>query len=109
MLVPPRPDWSFSGFGVDTAQVDDDDLTIHFPAFGGVLTEFHRAEFVEYETCVVGRAVTTRREVAPGTAVHLVGIVKQVVGRLERPLAGRVLLDSSGRPIPVVHTRNGPA
>jgi hypothetical protein len=103
-----RADSSVPGLEAGNAQVDDDDLTIHFPAFGGVLTEFHHAEFVEYETCVVGRAVTTEREVAPGTAIHAVGISQQVIGHLERPLAGRVLLNSRGRPLAVVNTRSRP-
>jgi hypothetical protein len=103
---PPRADWSDHALGAGTAQLDDDDLTIRFPAFGGVLTEFHRAEFVEYETCVVGRAVTTEREVAPGTGVHAKGISRQVIGHLGRPLAGRVLLNSHGRPLAVVKTHS---
>lgn len=105
---PPRGDWSVARSGVGHAQVDDDDLTVHFPAFGGVLTEFHHAEFIEYETCVVGRAVTTEREVAPGTAVPAVGISRHVVGHLERPLAGRVLLNRHGRPLAVVNRRCTP-
>ena len=58
------------GPGGGRATVDDDDTTIHFPAFGSVLTEFHHAEFVEYDTCVVGQAVTTERAVPPGTAIR---------------------------------------
>jgi hypothetical protein len=87
-----------------SAHIEPDDRIIHFPASGGVLTEFHHAEFVEYETCVVGRAVTSERQVPPGTAVHAVGITKHVTGRLERPLAGRVLLNNNGAPLAVLPT-----
>lgn len=103
---PRRAERSTLGFetrgGATCAQVEDDDRTIHFPTSGGPLTVFHHAEFVEYETCVVGRAITTRREVPPGTAVALVRKSKQLIGRLERPLAGRVLLNSRGHPVAVI-------
>lgn len=88
--------------GMGEATVAADDLTIHFPAFGGVLTEFHRAEFVEYPTCVVGHAVTSERDVPPGTAVPAVGIHSMVTGRLARPLDGRVLLHTDGTPLAVL-------
>jgi hypothetical protein len=83
------------------ATVDEDGLTIHFPAFGGVLTEFHRAEFEEHPTYVVGRAITSRRSLPPGTAVPLIGITRAVVGRLDASLDGRVLVDDRGRPLAV--------
>lgn len=104
---PSRADWSASNFGGGRAQVDDDDLTIHFPAVGGALTQFHHADFVEYETCVVGHAITSEREVPPGMAVRAFGIKKQVIGRLKNPLAGRVLLNSRGLPLAVVNSRSG--
>jgi hypothetical protein len=85
--------------GLGNATVDEDDLTVHFPAFGGFLTEFHRAEFVEYPTCVVGHAVTSEREVPPGTAIPAVGYRPKVTGRLAMPLDGRVLVDTDGRPV----------
>jgi hypothetical protein len=37
-----------------------DGATVHLPAWGGVRTEFLRAEFTEYETCVVGHPVAVR-------------------------------------------------
>ncbi|MHB2024887.1 MAG: hypothetical protein ACYCO3_16465 [Mycobacteriales bacterium] len=87
--------------GSGAAAIDDDGVTIHFPAFGGVLTEFHRAEFCEHPAYVVGRAVTSERRVAPGTAVVLLGINRKVLGRLRAPLGGRVLLNRSGQPLEV--------
>lgn len=105
---PPRADWSSARSGFGSARVAADDLTIHLPAFGGVLTQFHHAEFIEYDTCVVGRAITTERQVAPGTVVPAVGIVEHVVGHLKRPLAARVLLDSRGQPLAVTNTDRGP-
>jgi hypothetical protein len=85
-----------------TANVDEDGVTIHFPAFGGVLTEFHRAEFQEHPTTVVGRAITSQRKVPPGTAVVAIGINRMVTGRLAAPLGDRVLLRESGEPITVL-------
>jgi hypothetical protein len=106
---PPRADLSSVRSGFGSARVEADDLTIHFPAHGGVLTQFHHAEFIEYDTCVVGRAITTERQVAPGTAVAAVGIVEHVVGHLKRPLAARVLLDSRGQPLAVTNAHEGTA
>jgi hypothetical protein len=83
------------------AKIDNDDVTIHFPAFGGVLTEFHRAEFQEHATYVVGRAITSKRRIPAGTAVHALGISRKVMGRLTSPLNGRVLLDTRGQPLSV--------
>lgn len=100
---PQRADWSSARSGFGSARVEADDRTIHFPAHGGVLTQFHHAEFIEYDTCVVGRAITTQRQVAPRTVVPAIGIVEHVVGRLKRPLAARVLLDSHGQPLAVTN------
>jgi hypothetical protein len=83
------------------ATVDDDSFTIHFPAFGGVLTEFHRAEYQEHASYVVGRAITSERRVPSGTAVVAVGVIRTVSGRLSAPLGGRVLLHTSGQPLAV--------
>jgi hypothetical protein len=74
-------------------------VTVHLPAFGGVLTEFHAAEFEEHHTYVVGRAITTRRSVPPGTAIHLVRICRVVTGRLRAPLGNRVLVTEEGQPL----------
>jgi hypothetical protein len=79
-----------------------DGTTVHFPAFGGVLTEFHRAEFTEYDTCVVGHPVTSHRPARPGTAVSLVLIGTLVTGRLGSALGGRVLLTADGTPVAAV-------
>jgi hypothetical protein len=87
------------------ATIDDDGVTIQLPAFGGVLTEFHRAEFQEHVAYVVGRAITSERRVPPGTAVIALGVIRKVTGRLTAPLGGRVLLDTSGQPLAV--TSNG--
>lgn len=84
------------------ASIDDDGVTIHLSAFGGVLTEFHRAEFQEHAAYVVGRAITSERRVAPGTAVALMGIDRKVMGRLMAPLGGRVLLNTSGQPLAAI-------
>lgn len=83
------------------ANVGEDGLTIAFPAFGGALTEFHRAIFQEHETYVVGRAITTERDEPSWTAIPAVGIIRHVNGRLESPLDGRVLVNMDGRPLPV--------
>jgi hypothetical protein len=83
------------------AKIDDDGVTIHFPAFGGVLTQFHRAEFQEHTAYVVGRALTSERSVPKGTAVIALGISRMVTGRLTSPLNGRVLLDTRGQPLSV--------
>lgn len=98
---PPRGQSRRSGPAGGQATVEDDDTTIHFPAFGGVLTEFHHAEFIEYDTCVVGHAVTTEHAAPPGSAIPAVGVGAQVTGHLTAPLGGRVLLNSTGDPIAV--------
>lgn len=84
------------------AVIDEDDRTIHFPAVGGKLTQFHRATFDEHPTYVVGRAITTRRAVPPGTAIRAIGVRKHVTGRLEDPLGERVLLNVQGVPLSVL-------
>jgi len=83
------------------ATIEDDGLTIHFPAFGGALTEFHRAEFQEHANYAVGRAITSQRRVPAGTAVRAVGVHRMLTGRLSSPLGARVLLDMSGQPMSV--------
>jgi hypothetical protein len=83
------------------AEITRDQLTVHFPGFGGALTEFHRAEFQEHPAYVVGRAITSERTAAKGTFVTLVGICRMVTGRLTSPLNGRVLVDTVGRPLSV--------
>jgi hypothetical protein len=69
------------------------------------LTQFHRAEFQEHATYVVGRAITSERRVPPGTAVVAIGVSRKVTRRLRAPLAGRVLLHTSEQPLAV--TSNG--
>ncbi len=86
-----------------TASVGEDGLTIALPAFGGVLTEFHRAIFQEHDTYVVGRAVTTERDEPSWTAIPLVGINRHVNGRLGSPLDGRVLVNMNGKPLLVTN------
>ena len=71
---------------VGPATIEEDGVTAHIPAFGSVLTEFHRAEFEEHRTYVVGRAITSTRPVPPGTAIPMVGIRQVVTGRLQAPL-----------------------
>jgi hypothetical protein len=83
------------------ATVGADGVTIEFPAFGGVRTEFHRAEFQERACFVVGRAVTSLRSVLPGTMSPLLGVNRMVTGRLDTPLGGRVLVSVHGQPIGV--------
>lgn len=85
-----------------TANIDKDDRTLRFPAFGGYFTEFHHAEFTEYPTCVVGRAVTSEKDVPPSTMVPAVAVNAMVTGRLQSPLNGRVLVHESGEPIAVL-------
>lgn len=89
----------------EDAVLDDDAVTIDFPAFGGILTEFHRAEFQEHERYVVGRAITSVRTVPPGAAVILVGVRRMVRGQLTEPLGGRVLLTTDGQPVAVTTKR----
>jgi hypothetical protein len=84
------------------ASIEKDDRTLTFPAFGGVLTVFHRAEFAEYPTCVVGHAVTSEREAPPGTFIAGAGVRAMVTGHLDAPLDGRVLLHESGEPVAVL-------
>ena len=87
---------------VDKASIDLDDCTLSFPALGGVFTVFHRAEFTEYPTCVVGHAVTSEKSVEPGTDVPAVSVRAMVTGHLAAPLDGRVLLHESGEPVAVL-------
>ena len=84
---------------VGPATIEEDGVTVHIPAFGGVLTEFHRAEFEEHRTYVVGRAITSTRPVPPGTAIPMVGIRQMVTGRLQAPLGNRVLVTDKGQPM----------
>jgi hypothetical protein len=97
---PPRGEQHVGVLG--SATVAADDVTIEFPAFGGALTEFHRAEFVEFPTCVVGHAVTSEQDVPPGTAIPAIGIRSMVKGRLDAPLDGRVLVHTDGTPVAVL-------
>jgi hypothetical protein len=98
-------EWRLPGGG--TATVDEDGLTIHFPAFGGALTEFHRAEFQEHSAYVVGRAITSKRSVPPDAAVRPIGINRTVIGRLAAPLGRRVLVSAIGTPLAVTATEMG--
>jgi len=84
---------------VGPATIEEDGVTVHIPAFGSVLTEFHRAEFEEHGTYVVGRAITSTRPVPPGTAIRMVGIRRMVTGRLQAPLGSRVLVTDKGKPM----------
>jgi hypothetical protein len=97
---PPRGEWHIYGPG--NATVAADDVTVEFPAFGGALTEFHRAEFVEFPTCVVGHVVASERDAPPGRPVPAIGIVSKVIGLLNAPLEGRVLLFTDGTPVAVL-------
>jgi hypothetical protein len=97
---PAETDPPFSAHG--DATIEEDGVTIHFPAFGGVLTDFHHAEFQEHDAYVVGRAITYERPAAPGTAVPLAVVDRNVTGRLTGPLGGRVLLTTSGQPLAVL-------
>jgi hypothetical protein len=81
-----------------------DGTAVHFPAFGGVLTDFHRAEFTEYDTCVVGHPITSQRPARPGTAIQLVLIATAVIGHLDTALGGRVLLTEAGTPVAALPT-----
>jgi hypothetical protein len=83
------------------ATIEADGRTIHFPAFGGVLTQFHHAEFEEHHAYVVGHAVTAERQVPDGTGITLVGRKRQVFGLLDSPLGGRVLIDRDRQPLAV--------
>ena len=65
------------------ATIADDRVTVRFPAFGGNLTEFHRAEFQEHAAYVVGRAITSERAAPKGSVVTAVGIRRRVTGRYE--------------------------
>jgi len=87
---------------LDKATIEHDDRTLNYPALGGILTLFHRAEFAEFATCVVGHAVTSEKDVPPGTVIAGVGIRAMVKGHLDAPLDGRVLLHESGEPVAVL-------
>jgi hypothetical protein len=102
----PRADqWDSAEQLAGTAEVDGDDLTVHFSAGGSVLTEFVRAEFVEHETYVVGRPITFERPMPPGaTAIPAALIVRTVTGKLTRPLGARVLVNEWGHPLLVTRT-----
>jgi hypothetical protein len=91
---------------IGPATIDEDGMTLDIPAFGGALTEFHRAEFEEHRTYVVGRAITSTRPAPPGTAITMNGIVRMVSGRLQDPLGNRVLVTDKGQPMCV---ESGPA
>jgi hypothetical protein len=84
---------------VGPATIEEDGITVHIPAFGGVRTDFHRAEFEEHRTYVVGLAITSTRPVPPGTAIPMVGIRRIVSGRLQAPLGNRVLVTDKGQPM----------
>jgi hypothetical protein len=84
---------------VGPVTIEEDGMTVHIPAFGGVRTDFHRAEFEEHRTYVVGRTITSIRPVPPGTAVPMVGIRRIVSGRLQAPLGNRVLVTDKGQPM----------
>jgi hypothetical protein len=84
---------------VGPVTVDEDGMNVHIPAFGGVLTDFHRAEFEEHRTYVVSRAITSNRPARPGTAIPMVGISRMVSGRLQAPLGNRVLVTDKGQPM----------
>ena len=99
---PARHDESTEGRLVATV----DGITVHFPAFGGVLTDFHRAEFTEYDSCVVGHPITSQRPARPGTAIPLVLIGTTVIGHLTSALGGRVLLTEAGTPVAAVPPRH---
>ena len=88
------------------AALEDDGVTIHFPAYGGALTEFHGAEFQEHDSFVVGRAITSERPVPPGTAIHAIGKLAQPTGQLTTRLGARVLVGTDGQPLPVTNTRS---
>lgn len=83
--------------GVGT--VDDDGATLHLMALGGPLTAAQLLEFHEEDAFVVVRAVSV---VAPGSPAPR-GAAKRVAltGRLRAPLGGRVLVDTTGRPVVV--------
>ena len=87
------------------AELAPDEMTIHLPAHGGVLTEFDRAEFSEHDAYVVGRAITHQRpHNGPVIAKGVSGIVE---GRLSRPLGNRVMVDQAGSPFIVIAPRRG--
>jgi hypothetical protein len=98
---PPRGPLAYRGRGGQRAKIEEGGMTIHFPAFGGALTQFHHAEFVEHDTCVVGYPVSTERVVPAHQAIPMIGIGAMVVGHLIAPLGGRVLLDPEGNPVAV--------
>lgn len=87
------------GGSVGPATIEGDGVTVHIPAFGGVFTDFHRAEFEEHQTYVVGRTITSTRPVPPGTAIEMVGIRRMVTGRLQAPLGNRLLVTLEGQPM----------
>jgi hypothetical protein len=83
------------------ATIESDDRTIHFPAFGGFLTQFHHAVFEEHEAYVVGEAITSERVVPDGTGIPAIGRNRRVIGVLERPLGGRILVNRDDQPLAV--------
>lgn len=87
------------GVHLAEARIDGDDRTLHFPAFGGLLTEFLHAEFDEHENYVIGRPVT--REPRHDGMVPAVGVERAVTGSLKAPLGGRALVNEDGEPLAV--------
>ena len=87
----PRPGESDSEGVGGTAYLSTDGRTVRFPAHGCALTDFHRSEFCEHDTHVIGRAITSERPKPPG-GVHSYGIGVWVTGRLQDPLGDRLLI-----------------
>lgn len=82
----------------ERARITPDDRSVTLSVFGGALTEFLAATFVEYETVVLARPQTRQRQVPLGTAVPAVGVVGRVTGSLSAALGARVLIDHRGVP-----------
>lgn len=99
--------WPHEEFDLDlrfdwNASVEPDGVTINLPAFGGVLTDFHRAEFDERDNHVIGRPITSERSVERGIGVVLIGISRPVAGQLLAPLGNRALVNAEGHPFAVI-------
>jgi hypothetical protein len=92
----PTPEWTAGG----TATIDADGLTLHVLARGGALTEFLSCRLTETDSAVLAEPITRERD-AGGHAVHAIGVMRQVSGRLASPLGDRVLINAAGQPIVV--------
>jgi hypothetical protein len=96
-------DWVRAAPGGEV-KLEPDGRTLQVQVLGGCLTEFLGVEFVESDTAVIAKPLTSERLVDPLPAIPAVGISRTVIGTLMRPLGGRVLIDREATPQCVVES-----